>query len=125
MAGRAVQALTKRVCEAAQPLSDVGGKRSELILWDGTVKGFGLRVSAGGARSFILIYRAGRGRGAPSRKVTIGKYGSPLTVETARKEARRILGLVADGQDPAGEASEQRRAKAAGRAPKGSVGAAI
>ncbi len=55
MAGKAVQPLTKRLCESAQPVVDVNGKRSELILWDATVRGFGLRVSAGGARSFILI----------------------------------------------------------------------
>ena len=56
------------------------------MLWDagdGGVKGFGLRVSAQGGRSFILMYRAGKGRAAPLRKVTIGPFGSPWTVETA------------------------------------------
>ena len=33
------------------------------------------------------MYRAGRGRAAPLRKVTIGPFGSPWTVETARTEA--------------------------------------
>ena len=56
---------------------------------------------------------------APLRKVTIGPYGSPWTVETARKEAKRILGLVAAGQDPAGAKAEKRAVQKAGRRGQG------
>ena len=31
---------------------------------------------------------------------SIGRFGSPWTVETARNEARRLLGIVATGFDP-------------------------
>jgi integrase len=43
----------------------------------------------------------GAGRGAPLRKLTIGKHGSPWTPETARAEAKRLLGIIAQGKDPA------------------------
>ena len=106
-----VQKLTKRVCDTA--LEAVAAGRDQ-VLWDagdGSVKGFGLRVTAKGARSFILMYRAGRGRAAPLRKVTIGPYGSPWTVETARKEALRLRGEVADDGDPAAARARERAAK--------------
>ena len=42
--------------------------RGQTILWDGDVKGFALRITPGGAKSFILDYRA-EGR---QRRITIG-----------------------------------------------------
>jgi Arm DNA-binding domain len=74
---------------------------AEVILWDTEVKGFGVRVRNGGGKSYILHYRVGGGRAAALRKLTIGKHGSPWTPETARAEARRLLGEVAAGHDPA------------------------
>src|SRR5665811_614093 len=35
------------------------------------------------------------------RWLTVGRHGSPWTAETARREAVRLLGLKAGGQDPA------------------------
>jgi integrase len=66
------------------------------ILWDADVKGFGVRCQRRD-RVYILKYRA-KGQ---QRWFTIGRHGSPWTVDLARKEARRILGLVASGHDPA------------------------
>lgn len=103
--------LTKRICDGATAGVDASGKPAETLLWDAAVSGFGLRVTAAGHRSFILQYRAGKGRAAPVRKWTIGSYGSPWTAETARTEARRILGEVAGGGDPARQRSEVRQAK--------------
>jgi integrase len=60
-------------------------------------------VSAGGAKTFFVQYRQGNGRAAPKRRYTIGKFGSPWTVETARQEARRILGEVVKGANPIDE----------------------
>jgi integrase len=98
--------LTKGVVDA------VTSDGSDLYLWDTDPKGFGLRVTSAGVKSFVLQYRAGTGRGAPSKRMTIGRYGSPWTVETARKEARRLLGLVADGQNPAADRKAERAAQA-------------
>lgn len=97
--------ITKRSVDALKPAADSG----ETVLWDTELKGFGVRVQRGGAKSYVLHYRAGTGRGAPLRKVTIGRHGSPWTPETARAEAKHLSGLVAHGKDPAA-------AKAAGKA---------
>lgn len=90
--------ITKRTVDALMP---TGG--AEAVLWDSELKGFGVRVQCGGAKSYILQYRAGTGRGAPLRKLTIGRHGSPWTPETARREAKRLLGLVETGVDPAAD----------------------
>src|SRR3954451_19805572 len=120
------QKLTKRRCDSAAPTTRADGKPRETVLWDagdGAVKGFGLRVSVHGARSFIVMYRAGKGRSAPLRKVTIGTFGSPWTVETGRTEAHRILSEVRAGRDPAKSAT--RKASKAAPAGADSVKAAI
>ncbi|MEZ5905434.1 MAG: integrase family protein, partial [Geminicoccaceae bacterium] len=113
--------LTKRLADTAEPFLGEDGRSRETVLWDASVAGFGLRVSPVGAKAFILKYRAGRGRDATLRKVTIGRYGSPHTVETARREARRLLGIVAAGGDPAGDKAEKRRDQRSGKATRGSV----
>ena len=64
------------------------------ICWDDAVRGFGVRVTASGVKSFILQYRAA----GKSRRITLGRYGV-LTVEKARKQATIGLGKVAAGQD--------------------------
>lgn len=88
--------ITKRAVDGLAPVG-----AAERVLWDGEVKGFGIRARPGGARSYILHYRPGTGRAAPLRKLTIGKHGSPWTPETARAEAKRLLAEVAAGRDPA------------------------
>lgn len=93
---RAVDALVAKTC-------------AEAVLWDDEIKGFGIRVRSGGARTYILQYRAGAGRKAPLRKLTIGKHGSPWTPSTARTEAKRLLGLVASGEDPAHRHTKERK----------------
>ena len=82
----------------------------EVALWDSEIKGFGVRARRGGTKTYILHYRAGAGRNAPLRKLTIGKHGSPWTPQTARVQAKRLLGLVASGEDPAQAWSAERRA---------------
>jgi integrase len=94
--------LTKRAVDAATATTGA------IIIWDDNVKGFGLRVAAGGTKSYILSYRAGRGRHAPQHRITIGRHGSPWTPEMARREALRLLGDVAKGGNPA----DARRAEA-------------
>lgn len=89
--------------------SDVDGLPPDTILWDdgrGSVAGFGVRWQHV-AQVFIPKYNV-RGR---SRWMSIGEYGSPWTVETARLEAKRLLGLVVSGGDPAAARDEQRSAE--------------
>src|SRR5215207_6428181 len=75
------------------------------IAWDAEVRGFGVRCQRRD-RIYIVKYRAG-GR---QRWFTIGKHGSPWTADLARREAKRILGLVADGKDPADKKRKDRSA---------------
>ncbi len=77
----------------------------DCIHFDDEVKGFGLRISPHGVKTYLVQYRAG-GR---TRRVKIGRHGT-LTVEEARKRAREILGLVAKGDNPAAHISAHRRA---------------
>lgn len=74
--------------------------------WDTEVSGFGLRVTPGNERIYILKYRAS-GR---QRWFTIGRHGSPWTPELARKEAIRLLGDIVRGVDPAEKRSVDREA---------------
>jgi site-specific recombinase XerD len=97
--------ITKRSVDALR--STEGGR--EAVLWDAELKGFGVRVQRGSVKSYILHYRIGAGRGAPLRKLTIGKHGSPWTPETARTEAKRLLAIVAQGKDPAAAKSKSLR----------------
>jgi integrase len=91
--------ITKRSIDALRPAAD----GAEAVLWDSELKGFGVRVQRGGTKSYLLHYRAGTGRGAPLRKLTIGRHGSPWTPEAARSEAKRLLGMIEDGADPAAD----------------------
>ena len=75
----------------------------ETTLWDTELKGFGVRVQRGNSKAYVLQYRAGSSRGAPLRKLTIGRHGSPWTAETARSEAKRLLGMIESGADPAAD----------------------
>jgi integrase len=71
--------------------------------------GFGLRIRAGGAKSYLLRYRPGGGRKASLRTFTIGKHGAPWTAEQARKEAQRLMALVKQDLDPQAERMKARR----------------
>jgi integrase len=64
-------------------------------LWDSAVTGFGAQRRKGGV-FYYLRYRIGGVQRMPS----IGKHGSPWTPDTARDEARRLLGQIASGADP-------------------------
>jgi integrase len=69
-------------------------------IWDQSLTGFGARRQMSPAVSYILFYRTKEGR---QRWFTIGRHGAPWTPETARQEARRLLGDVARKRDPAAE----------------------
>src|SRR5260370_25762606 len=75
--------ITKRAVDG------VGPRVATYLVRDTEVKGFVLVVTPAGAKSYAVDYRAGSGRGAPKRRLTIGKHGSPWTPRKARSEAKR------------------------------------
>ena len=75
--------------------------------WDAAVAGFGARRQRGRAVSYVLFYRTQEGR---QRWHTIGRHGAPWTPDTAREEAKRLLGMVVDGTDPSAEKQAKRKA---------------
>jgi len=79
--------------------------RGQLFLWDTEIKGFALRVTSGGARSFVLDYRVD-GR---QRRITLGNYPD-WTVQAARAAAKAMKREVDQGQDPMGERQALREA---------------
>lgn len=97
------QRISKRIVDALKP-----GER-EFTVWDDALTGFGLRVRPSGAMSYVVVYRAGPGRGAPVRRYTIATVGK-ITPEDARVRAKVILGSVAHGYDPAGQKTTERAA---------------
>jgi integrase len=77
------------------------------IAYDSDVPGFGCRVTAAGARAFILNYR--RKADGTERRYTIGTFPA-WSVAGAREEARRLRREVDSGRDPLGEHESERAA---------------
>lgn len=84
--------INKRNVDAAEV------REKDYFVWDDELPGFGLRVFASGKRSYLVQYRA-LGR---TRRFTIGLHGV-WTPEMARKEAKVLLGRIAQGENPAEE----------------------
>jgi integrase len=78
------------------------------IVWDAAVAGFGARRQKSAAVAYVLYYRTEEGR---QRWHTIGRHGAPWTPDTAREEARRLLGEVVKGGDPAADKHAKRNAE--------------
>jgi len=98
--------ITKRVVDAAVPADG-----ATIWVWDTELRGFGLRGRSAASKVYVLEYRPHPGgRRTPKRRLTIGRHGSPWTPETARSEARRLLGVIANGGDPS---TDKARLKAA------------
>jgi integrase len=70
------------------------------------MRGFGVRVSYGGRKAFVVRYRV-NGR---LRRLTLGPYPD-LSLAEARRKARMIMGDVAQGDDPAQDKQVRREAE--------------
>jgi len=95
--------LTKRAVDAIKP------DGTDFYVFDSDLVGFGVRVRATGGMSYVVRYRAGSGRGAPVRRVTIAAVGK-ITPDQAREKAKDILASVVKGDDPAKAKAEARAA---------------
>jgi integrase len=72
--------------------------------WDTKLPGFGIRTRDG-RRTYVVQYKLG----AQQRRITIGSVAK-LTREQAVKEAKKIFGRVAAGEDPQGARKAARQA---------------
>ena len=82
---------------------DLPAGRSETIVFDEDLPGFGLRIRAGGKRVWIFQYKIG----SQNRRVTLGSVAA-LTAGRARETAGDLHAAIRLGRDPAGEKSEGR-----------------
>jgi integrase len=85
--------LSKTLISAINPTGQ------DVVIWDSSLPGFGLRAKSSGVKTFVIQYRNRSGR---SRRLSIGNLGK-VTLDQARKEAVRLMGLIATNQDPAEE----------------------
>ena len=94
-------ALTERVIRDAQ-----AGPKT-VIVWDAQVKGFGVRVTPAGAKSYILNYHLG---GRRYRRATLARC-SEMGLKAARERAGRELAAIRAGEtDPLERRREAREA---------------
>lgn len=93
--------LTKTVAlQAAPPAS------GQAFVRDAIIKGFALRITAQGAKSFIVERRVE----GQVKRLTPGRFGE-LTVEQVRKEALKLIGKIALGVNPLAEREHARLAQ--------------
>jgi integrase len=93
--------LTKRVIDDLEPME------KDQFYWDVDITGLAVKVTPKGKKTFLVQYRPG-GRGTPTRKMFLGPYGE-VTLHKAKTEALRILGLRAEGRDPALERQQAKQ----------------
>src|SRR5262249_13676114 len=70
-----------------------------VIHFDNQVGGLGIRITAAGAKSFVLCYR---NKSGTQRRLTIGGFGE-WTAAAARTEAKDLKRQIDQGDDPLGE----------------------
>jgi integrase len=115
---------TKLIADTAAPASGA------IMLWDRDLRGFGVRISARGVRTFFLNYRV-KGRNGREGRITIGRYPQWVCEDVrlpkglgpeaiaaraeqsnnAREIAQALRRQIDNGDDPARERRE-RAAKA-------------
>src|SRR3546814_11253335 len=79
---------------------------NDVYYWDTDLRGFGLRVTPKGVRSYVVQYRL---PGRAAQRKTLGIHGSALTPEQARQIASVMLFDAKQGNDPAQAAKTDRK----------------
>ena len=81
-------------------------KSDQVFYRDSAIAGFGLRVTSGGVKSFIIEKRIN----GKVKRITLGRYGN-ITVEQARKQAMTYLGDIVTGKDPIADKKNKNKDK--------------
>jgi integrase len=76
--------------------------KSEILVFDEALSGFGVRIRAGGKRTWVVQYRVG----TKQRRITLGTVEA-VTPDAAREHARRVLASVQLGTDPQAEKAQK------------------
>jgi integrase len=84
--------FTKRFVEGISP-----DPEKTLKFWDAELKGFGLIILPSGRRTYCIEYR---NADRVKKRLKLGVHGT-ITTEEARELAKKRLGQVAHGEDPA------------------------
>ena len=92
--------INKRAVDALGP----GVK--DTYIWDATVKGFALKVTPRGTKTYLFEYKDSSRK---TRRVTIGHHGS-ITADQARERAKTLAAEVELGGDPASDRTRRRTA---------------
>jgi integrase len=78
--------------------------KSDHLAWDDEIPGLGVRLRAGGSRSWVFQYAIG----SRHRRMSLGA-ATAESVKTVREQAAQIHAKVKLGHDPAGEKTEARQ----------------
>jgi len=78
-------------------------RKSELLVFDADLPGFGVRLREGGSKTWVFQYKLG----SKHRRITLGRV-SALEPAAAREQASKLHAQVRLGQDPAGARAESR-----------------
>lgn len=92
-----------RLTKATVSKLSIPDGRGELLVFDEALPGFGLRLRAGGKRTWIAQYRLGK----KQRRLTLGTTET-IDADEARKRAKNALSKVHLGIDPQTEKIEAR-----------------
>jgi integrase len=92
--------ISKRTADALTPAP------KDAYLWDGMVKGFALKVTPRGTKTYLFEYKDDHRK---TRRVTIGHHGV-ITAEQARDKAKALAAEVELGGNPAAERSDRKSA---------------
>ena len=93
--------LTKRFVESIKP-----DLNTTIKMWDSELKGFGIVVLPSGRKTYCVQYR---NQDRVKKRFKIGVHGQ-ISTEMAREMARKFLGQVAQGGDPATHKKERSEA---------------
>jgi len=90
--------------------------KTDQLFWDDDIPGFGLRLRAGGSRSWVFQYALGAkqrrlslGAATPESFTTVKGGDGKILKLGIREQAAQIHAKVKLGQDPAGDKTESRR----------------
>ncbi len=97
--------LTKKIVDAAKYEGDASRKQ-RCVVWDDDPRGFGVRISPAGKKTWILLYRSPNSN--KQRFITLADYPT-VSLANARKMATNELSKIFGGADPADDRRNQRR----------------